>query len=88
VPLLGRALFPRAYRELLAMSQIVIDSPLDWTIARFIRPTDGPAKDTIRAGFLGRDKVGSTIRRADIAAFLLAQLTDTRFRHAAPAISN
>jgi putative NADH-flavin reductase len=88
VPLLGRAVFPRAYRELLAMSQIVVDSPLDWTIARFVRPTNGPATGTIRAGFLGRDKVGSTITRADIAAFLLDQLNDTRFRRAAPAISN
>lgn len=88
VPLLGRMLFPRAYRELLAMSRIVVDSPLDWTTARFVRPTAHPAKGHIRAGFLGRDKVGSTITRADIAAFLLAQVTDTRFRRAAPAISN
>ena len=43
VPLMGRVLLPRAYRELLAMSQIVIDSDLDWTIARFSQPTDKPA---------------------------------------------
>jgi hypothetical protein len=52
------------------VSQIVIDSGLEWTIARFTRPTDGPAKGSVRAGFLGRDKVGSAITRADIAAFL------------------
>ena len=88
VPVMGRVLLPRAYGELLAMSQIVIDSGLEWTIARFTRPTDGPAKGSVRAGFLGRDGIGSTITRADIAAFLLEQLDDTRFIRAAPAISN
>jgi putative NADH-flavin reductase len=88
VPVMGRLLLPRAYRELLAMSQIVIDSNLEWTIARFTRPIDGPAKVNVRAGFLGRDKIGSAITRADIATFLLEQLGDTRFIRAAPAISN
>ena len=88
VPLMGRLLLPRAYRELLAMSQIVVTSDLEWTIARFTRPTDGPATGNVRAGFLGRDKLGAAITRADIATFLLDQLDDTRFIRAAPAISN
>jgi putative NADH-flavin reductase len=88
VPVMGRVLLPRAYRELLAMSQIVIDSDLDWTIARFSQPTDKPAIGSVRAGFLGVDKVGMAITRADIATFLLDQVVDTRFGRAAPAISN
>ncbi|MDQ3741434.1 MAG: SDR family oxidoreductase [Actinomycetota bacterium] len=88
VPVMGRVLLPRAYRELLAMSQIVIDSDLDWTIARFSQPTDKPATGAVRAGFLGTDKVGMAITRADIATFLLDQVTDARFVRAAPAISN
>jgi hypothetical protein len=39
-------------------------------------------------GFLGRDKVGSAMSRADIAAFLVGQLTDDTFSRAAPAISS
>jgi len=70
------------------MSQIVIDSDLEWTIARFTRPIDGPATGNVRAGFLGRDKLGAAITRADIATFLLDQLDDTRFIRAAPAIIN
>ena len=70
------------------MSQIVTDSDLEWTIARFTRPTDGPPTRTVRAGFLGRDKLGASITRADIATFLLDQLHETRFIRAAPAISN
>jgi putative NADH-flavin reductase len=88
VPFMGRTFLPRAYGELLAMSQLVTDSPLDWTIARFTRPTDGARTGTIRAGYLGRDRIGASITRADIAAFLLEQTTDTRFHRAAPAISN
>ena len=56
VPFMGRTFLPRAYRELLDMSQLVTDSDLDWTIARFTRPTDGTRTGTIRAGYLGRDK--------------------------------
>jgi hypothetical protein len=39
--------------------------------------SDGPAKGTVRAGFLGRDKLGSAITRANSATFLLDQLDDT-----------
>jgi NAD(P)H-binding len=70
------------------MSELVTRSPLDWTIARFTRPVDGTRKGNVRAGFLGRDRIGATITRADIAAFLIAQTTDTSFIRAAPAISN
>jgi hypothetical protein len=88
VPIMGGTLFPRGYRELLAMSQLIVDSPTNWTIARFTRPTDGPRTGTIRAGYLGRSRIGASITRGDIAAFLLAQTTNTQFQHAAPAISN
>jgi putative NADH-flavin reductase len=88
VPFMGRTFLSRAYRELLEMSQHVTGSPLDWTIARFTRPTDGARTGTVRAGFLGRDRIGASITRADIAGFLLDQTTDSRFHRAAPAISN
>ena len=88
VPFMGRTFLPRAYRELLAMSQLVTDSPLDWTIARFTRPTDGVRTGTVRAGYLGRDRIRASITRADIATFLLDQSTDPRFHRSAPVISN
>src|SRR3954447_9626240 len=84
VPFMGRTFLKRAYRELLTMSQLVTDSPLNWTIARFTRPTDGARAGNVRAGFLGRDRIRATITRVDIAAFLLDQTTDTRFHRAAP----
>ena len=57
-------------------------------IARITSPNDKPSKGTIRAGYLGHDRVGSAMTRADIAAFLVDQLTDTTHLCAAPAISN
>ena len=88
LPVVAGLLFPNALNELVGMTAAVTHSDLDWTIARITRPTRGRPKGTVRAGFVGRDKVGSAMSRADIATFLVAQLTDTTFSRAAPAISN
>ncbi|UUU19868.1 NAD(P)H-binding protein [Streptomyces sp. DSM 40750] len=81
-------MFPNAPAELKGMTEAVTGSGLDYTIARITNPTDKPATGRIRSGFLGHDKVGSAMSRADIAAFLVSQLTETRYRRAMPAISN
>jgi putative NADH-flavin reductase len=83
-----RLAFPNALTEITGMTDAVRNSGLDWTIARITSPSDKPAKHTIRSGFLGRDKVGSAMTRADIARFLVGQLADDTFLRAAPAISN
>jgi putative NADH-flavin reductase len=86
--LMPRLAFPNALKEIDGMTSAVTHSELDWTIARIISPNDKPAAGTIRSGFLGRDKVGAAMSRADIAAFLVGQLADERYRRAAPVISN
>ena len=88
LPVVAGMLFPNALHELVGMTTAVTQSNLDWTIVRITRPTSGRPKGTVRTGFLGRDKVGSVMSRADIAAFLVAQLTDQTFSRAAPAINN
>jgi putative NADH-flavin reductase len=88
LPRVAGALFPNALTELVGMTTAVTKSELDWTVARITSPNNGKPKGRVRAGFLGRDKVGSAMTRADIAAFLVAQLTDTTFSRAAPVISN
>ncbi|WP_246889527.1 NAD(P)-dependent oxidoreductase [Mycolicibacterium sp. GESEQ-9] len=88
LPIMAGTMFPNALTELVGMTQAITKSGLNWTIARITRPTNGKPKGTVRAGFLGRDKVGSAMTRADIPAFLVAQLTDDTFSLAAPAISN
>ncbi|OZC95432.1 NmrA family transcriptional regulator [Rhodococcus sp. 06-235-1A] len=84
----ARTFIRRAYDEMTAMSAAIMSSGLDWTIVRFIRPTNGDATGTVRSGFFGTDKLGFAITRADIAAFTAAQVDDTRYIGRAPAISN
>jgi putative NADH-flavin reductase len=88
LPKMAGLTMPNAMTELAGMTTAVTESDLDWTIARITNPTDKPAKGTVRAGFLGRDKVGSSMSRADIARFLIDQLTDDTYHRALPAISN
>ncbi len=86
--LMPRLAFPNALKEIDAMTEAVTRSGLDWTIARIISPNDKPGTGTIRSGFMGRDDLGAAMSRADIAAFLVVQLTDDRYHRAAPVISN
>jgi putative NADH-flavin reductase len=88
LPKLARAFFPNALTDLVGATEAVTTSNLDWTLAHITNPTDRPARGTLRAGFLGRDNVGSAMSRHDIAAFLVTQVADTTYLHAAPAISN
>jgi putative NADH-flavin reductase len=88
LPIGVKLTMPNALKELTGMTEAVTTSGLDYTIARITNPTNKPATGRVRSGFLDHDDVGSAMTRADIAAFLVAQLTDTRYRRAMPSISN
>lgn len=88
IPVMARVLFPNGFAEIVAMTRAITDSDLDWTVARIIRPIDKPAQGTVRSGFLGVDQVGWTMTRADVAAFMVAQINDSRYVRALPVISN
>jgi hypothetical protein len=70
------------------MTDPVMTSDLDWTIVRFIRPTDGAKQGRVRSGFFDTDRLGYAVTRADIAAFTAAQVDDPTYLRRAPAISN
>ena len=61
-------------------------SDLDWVIVRPARLTDGPAKGKYRI-FLGGSYTATKISRADVASFMLAQLSDDTYVHKTPVIS-
>jgi nucleoside-diphosphate-sugar epimerase len=88
LPKLAGLMFPNALAEIIGMTAAVTQSNLNWTIARITSPNNGKRKGTVRAGYLGQTRVGSAMTRADIADFLVAQLTDDTYSRAAPAISN
>lgn len=83
-----RTFMPRAYEEILGMSDIVMNNDLDWTIVRFLAPKHTPKQDQVRVGFFGKDKLGFSVSRANIAAFTAAQVDDDTYLRRAPAISN
>jgi hypothetical protein len=59
---------------------------LDWVIVRPARLTDEPAKGEYKV-FLGGSYKAKTISRADVADFMLAQLTDDTYVGKMPVIS-
>lgn len=82
-------LLRKAYADHVRQEDYVRASGLDWTIVRPSAFTDGP-----RTGAFSRDIPGDAqhltlkIARADIADFLLEQLTETAYIHRTPGISN
>lgn len=88
IRLMGSRMLPRAYRELVGMSRLIMVDDLDWTIVRFTAPKDGPAKGALRVGFYGTDRIGFAVTRADIARFTAAQTDSSAYMNRAPAISN
>lgn len=78
-----------AYADHQQQEACIRASDLDWTIVRPSAFTDGPRTGTYRRGF-GSDEPGLSLKisRADIAEFLLDQLTDRTYVHKAPGISH
>lgn len=66
----------------------VRQSQLDWTIVRPGAFLEGDRTGQYRHGFPGTDKTSQLkIARADIADFILKQLTDRTYLHQAPSLS-
>ncbi len=61
-------------------------SDRDWTVVRVPMLTDQPAQGNVKVGYVG--DISPRISRADMAAFMLQQVTDTTYLKKAPAISN
>ncbi|MEM9513033.1 MAG: SDR family oxidoreductase [Cyanobacteria bacterium P01_E01_bin.48] len=68
--------------------EVVKQSQLDWTIVRAGAFVDGDRTGQYRHGFPDTDKTSQLkISRADVADFILKQLGDDSYLHAAPALS-
>lgn len=61
-------------------------SDRDWTIVRVPMLTDGDASGKLKVGYVG--DITPRITRADMAAFMLKQVTEETHIQKAPAISN
>ncbi|WP_280431376.1 NAD(P)-dependent oxidoreductase [Nocardia brasiliensis] len=82
-------LLRQAFADHVQQEAYVRASDLDWTIVRPSAFTDGPRTGGFRRGFpAGERGLTLKITRADIAGFMLEQLTDTTYLRQAPGISN
>jgi putative NADH-flavin reductase len=67
---------------------VVRKSSLAWTIVRPPHLKDGPRTEAYRHGFPATDRrVKGRISRADVADFMLKQLSDDRYLHETPGVS-
>jgi putative NADH-flavin reductase len=75
------------YEDMVQTVAKVRASDLDWTVVRVPMLTDGPHTGKVKTGSVGKG-VGARLSRADMADFMLGQLTDDRYVRRSPAISN
>jgi len=66
--------------------EVVRKSGLDWVIVRGPRLTEGEKKGEYRVGNVGKNS-GTRISRADLAEFMLDQLTSDDYLHQMPVVS-
>jgi putative NADH-flavin reductase len=83
------ALFLRhAFADHERQEAVVKQSSLDWTIVRPPHLTDGPQTGAYLYGFSPTNKnIKGKISRADVADFMLMQLSDSAFIHQTPGVS-
>jgi len=82
---LGR-LQPDLLRDSENQTKVIQGSDLDWTVVRGPRLTEGPRTGKYRVGYVGKDS-GTQASRADIADFMLKQVTDTTYLRKLPVVS-
>ena len=77
-----------AYADHVAQEDYVKQSNLDWIIVRPGAFIDGVRTGEYKHGFPGTDKTAKLkIARADVADFMLKQLTDDTYLHKTPGLS-
>ncbi|GGG92943.1 NmrA family transcriptional regulator [Parapedobacter pyrenivorans] len=85
-------LFHRQYRnavyELRKIAGMVRNSDLDWTLVRVAGLTNKAKSNDVKSGYLGQGIISFSTSRADMADFLLQQVTDKTYIRQAPAISS
>lgn len=86
--LLVSTLLRGADKDKAAMESAVEASGLDWVILRPAILTDDPAKGNVRVFDAETGEKAQKITRADLAAFMLSQLSSNEYLHQAVTIAN
>lgn len=86
--LLFKVIARKGYEDIKATGELVAHSDLDWTLVRIPNLKDGPAAGGVDVGWYGKTKLSTKLSRGNLAKFLVDQVTDRKFVHAAPGIAN
>ena len=86
--MLARAYLPRVYAEHRAMLEELRKRDLDWIAVRPVILTNGPYTGRYRMVVEGIPRGGYRVSRADLADFMIRQLTSDEFVRKMPAIAN
>lgn len=86
--MLARAYLPRVYAEHRPMLEELRKRDLDWMAVRPVILTNGPYTGRYRVVVEGIPRGGYRISRADVADFMIRQLTSDEFVRKMPAIAN
>jgi putative NADH-flavin reductase len=84
---LARAAIPGVYKEHRAMLEELRTRELDWIAVRPVILTNGPWTGRYRVADEGIPRGGYRISRADVADFMIRQLTSDEFVRRMPAIA-
>lgn len=86
--LIAKPLFlQRSYDDMTAAERAITASDLDWTLVRPARLTDRPGGRDYRVSPRYRARGGTAIPRADVASFMLDQVTDSTWLRATPTLT-
>ena len=77
----------RAYDDMITAETTIGSSNLDWTLVRPSRLVDRPVTGRYTVSPRMRTPGGKGIARADVATFMLDQVTDTAWVHATPTLT-
>jgi putative NADH-flavin reductase len=86
ITLLLRRLQPDVLEDGVRHVEVIKASGLEWVIVRGPRLTEGPGKGGYRVGLGGKNS-GTRISRADLAEFMLGQLTANTHLRQMPGVS-
>ena len=80
---------PTSYEQIVRYSQLIRDSDTDWTLVRIASIlTSAPLSQQVSVGYVGKGRLRVTLSRANLAWFMLEQLTNIEHIKQAPALSN
>ncbi|MXN92561.1 NAD(P)H-binding protein [Flavobacterium sp. Sd200] len=84
--LMAKVAYPKPYKEIRSIEEVVEQSNLDWTVVRFVAATD---KDTKPAKVIPDNKnVSFKISRKRIAEFIMSEMTQNQYVRAMPIVGS